>query len=43
MAEHEKNDLPVHEGDTPPEGQVSGMATPDDLGETGGIEGEGDQ
>ncbi|MFB7867367.1 hypothetical protein [Streptomyces sp. NPDC056069] len=26
--------LPVHEGDTPPEGQVRGMATADDLADT---------
>ncbi|MEW2402119.1 hypothetical protein [Streptomyces sp. NPDC046862] len=30
----EPQDLPVHEGDTPPEDQVSGMAAPDDLAET---------
>lgn len=24
-------ELPVHDGDTPPEGQVRGMAAPDDL------------
>ncbi|MGY5127265.1 hypothetical protein [Streptomyces nigrescens] len=24
-------ELPVHDGDTPPEGQVRGMATPEDL------------
>ena len=26
--------LPVHEGDTPPENQVRGMATDDDLADT---------
>ncbi|MFB9558641.1 hypothetical protein [Streptomyces roseoviridis] len=28
--------LPVHEGDTPPEGQVRGMATADDLADERG-------
>ncbi|MFF9787210.1 hypothetical protein [Streptomyces nigrescens] len=30
--------LPVSEGDTPPEGQVQGMAAPDDLDEGDGKE-----
>ncbi|MFD3336063.1 hypothetical protein ACFWV1_25965 [Streptomyces sp. NPDC058700] len=28
-------DLPVHDGDTPPENQVSRMATADDLADRG--------
>lgn len=27
----ERSDLPVHEGDTPPDDQVRDMATPEDL------------
>lgn len=27
----ERSDLPVHDGGTPPEDQVQGMATPEDL------------
>lgn len=27
----EQPDLPVHDGDTPPDDQVRGMAAPDDL------------
>lgn len=30
-----EDDLPVHDGDTPPENQVRGMATEDDLAERG--------
>jgi hypothetical protein len=29
----ENADLPVHEGTTPPEGQESNLASPEDLGE----------
>nr|WSX25602.1 hypothetical protein OG690_37930 [Streptomyces tubercidicus] len=29
--ENNTPDLPVHEGDTPPDGQVRDMATPEDL------------
>ncbi|MET9436862.1 hypothetical protein [Streptomyces sp. NPDC006551] len=29
--------LPVHDGDTPPEDQVSGMATDDDLDDRGDV------
>lgn len=31
----EAETLPVHDGDTPPEDQVRGMATADDLAERG--------
>ncbi|MFD6149376.1 hypothetical protein [Streptomyces sp. NPDC060243] len=34
MTEPTLEDLPVSEGDTPPEDQVQGMATPDDLNGT---------
>jgi hypothetical protein len=34
-ADATNDDLPVHEGDTPPENQVRGMATDDDLAERG--------
>ena len=35
-------DLPVHEGDTPPEGQVRDMATAEDLEEGTDQQEEGD-
>ncbi|MFB7592302.1 hypothetical protein [Streptomyces sp. NPDC056169] len=35
--ENDSADLPVHDGDTPPEDQVSHMATDDDLAGRGDV------